>query len=163
MYKIFLLIFLLPTSCSTSRKSGSGFSFQLREMNYLENQSLSGDAESQYALGSSYCCGSKKVDYIKATKWLCQAAKQGHIGAQKKVALIHSQRAVAQIRKKRTDHLYHNSNILALTWYKIVSNNGDKTVDPYIREIALYLSWQDARKADYYIGNYPNIPCEVKL
>lgn len=160
--KFSLLILLLLFSCSGPNGTGSGFSFNLREKGYLKNQAMLGDSDAQYAIGSSYCCGgSKKVDYKEATKWLCMAARQNNVEAQKKVAIIYSQIAVAQLNKKKYNETYHDANTLALTWYRIASLSGDQSVDPYIREISLYLSWPDAKQADYYIGNYPNTPCEV--
>lgn len=41
-----------------------------------------GDAEAQFKLGKSYCCGyGASYNTAKALYWLCKAGKQGHVGA----------------------------------------------------------------------------------
>ncbi len=41
-----------------------------------------GDAEAQFKLGKSYCCGyAAGYDTSKALYWMCKAGKQGHIDA----------------------------------------------------------------------------------
>ncbi len=40
-----------------------------------------GDAQAQYDLGASYCCGTGFYDTDEAIKWWCRAARQGHAAA----------------------------------------------------------------------------------
>ncbi len=44
-----------------------------------------GDAQAQYELGVSYCCGTGYYDTVRAIEWWCKAAKQGHTLASRKL------------------------------------------------------------------------------
>ncbi len=44
-----------------------------------------GDAQAQYELGASYCCGAGFYNTAEAIKWWCLAARQGHLQARQEL------------------------------------------------------------------------------
>ena len=52
----------------------------------LLKPALGGDAQAQYELGESYCCGESGFwSTEEASKWWCKAAMQGHDEAKKRL------------------------------------------------------------------------------
>jgi uncharacterized protein len=56
----------------------------------LAAAALSGEAESQYLLGSSYLRGEGVPDYATAAMWHAEAAEQGHADAQFNLGLMYA-------------------------------------------------------------------------
>jgi TPR repeat protein len=76
-----LFICLLMTGCA-AKKWDTRISYDNSTRVALEQQANNGDADAQFQLGNSYCCGDGGFyDTAQAVTWWCKAAAQGHAGA----------------------------------------------------------------------------------
>lgn len=90
-------------------------------------KAISGDAESQYALGSLYYLGLQvEENGDEAVKWLREAAAQGNTIASRKIGLLSH---FGEIVDRNVDE--------ALKWYQLAAENGD--IDASMLTGILYL------------------------
>ncbi len=82
---IFILPFVLCLSCARMASSNKADYINARRIE-LSPAALKGDAQAQYELGNSYCCGNGGFfNTEEAVKWWCKAARQGHRKAKRKL------------------------------------------------------------------------------
>lgn len=76
-----------------------------------------GDAQAQYLLGKSYCCGyGAGTSTPKALDWFCRAALQGHGGAQYELGRYYALRSNRAWRPQLRQDL-----IQAYMWYSLAA------------------------------------------
>ena len=86
-------VLLITAGCATH---GSGGDIDAYRSQWAD-AAYGGDAEAQYRLGVSYCCGlTPRYHTAIATAWLCRASIQGHSEAQYQLANIYAGRVVQQ-------------------------------------------------------------------
>ena len=85
-YLALALCFLLSACAAAPSQSSFDNSERLRLRKLAEN----GDRDSQFQLGSSYCCGTSGGfwDTTEAVKWWCKAAAQGQKEAAAAIARV---------------------------------------------------------------------------
>jgi len=100
------------------------FKMQREQWRQLAEQ---GDAEGEYQLGMSYCCGygPGHTDTI-AYKWLCRAALQGHAQAQLQLG-----RMLGEEIKKRPFHVPQHADF-AYMWYGLAAAQGSQLAEGYM-------------------------------
>lgn len=86
----------------------------------LEESARAGNADAQFQLGRTYCCGNGPgKNSALALSWLCKAARQDHSGAQYELGRYYA---------LRTDTYYSSSQaqarIYAYMWYSLASVGG---------------------------------------
>jgi TPR repeat protein len=101
-----------------------------------------GDAEGEYQLGMSYCCGfgPGHTDTI-AYKWLCRAALQGHEQAQYQLG-----RMFGNEIKKRPFHTPQHADF-AYMWYGLAAAQGSQLAEGYMIAMKQYMSTQQIARA----------------
>ncbi|MGH1460520.1 MAG: hypothetical protein ACRBB6_00630 [Neptuniibacter sp.] len=129
----FLFIPLLSGCAGAVLESARMSDDALTRDKYL-SAALSGDPESQYQVGKSYCCAPRNdsdsfYNNRKATEFLCQAARHNHPAAAFEVARIHSGDTVDGLRLlRRTANLVRgeelDNRLIAYYWYTQAANNG---------------------------------------
>jgi len=75
---VFLGLSLFLLSCASVHSNKVSYAQVERER--LRPKAESGDADAQYQLGNSWCCGENGTFFstTEAAVWWCKAAKQGH-------------------------------------------------------------------------------------
>ena len=101
-----------------------------------------GDAEGEYRLGMSYCCGygPGHTDAI-AYKWLCRAALQGHEQAQYQLG-----RMLGNGIKKRPFSTPQHADF-AYMWYGLAAAQGDQLAEGYMTALERTMSPQQIARA----------------
>ena len=86
--KFFIVIVLLVilTACAPITTSQVGYD-NAQRLN-LRAAADQGDAETQYLLGESYCCGNGYYSTDEAVKWWCRAALQTHLDAKQRLSEV---------------------------------------------------------------------------
>lgn len=83
---VVLFIGLLLNGCSLfggGKNTASGLDLAAMQRAQWEELAKNGDSEAEYQLGLSYCCGfGPGHTQTTARHWFCEAALQGHAGAQ---------------------------------------------------------------------------------
>lgn len=118
--------------------------FQLQRAQW-QQQAEQGDAEAEYQLGMSYCCGNGPGHTeTVARKWLCRAALQGHEQAQLQLGRMYGW----EIKKRRfatpqvADYAY--------LWYSLAAAQGSQLAAGYLAAVEEYMSpSQIARAQDW--------------
>jgi TPR repeat protein len=101
-----------------------------------------GDAEGEYQLGMSYCCGygPGHTDTI-ARKWLCRAALQGHEKAQYQLARMYGYGI-----KKRPISMPQTMDY-AYLWYGLAAAQGDQLAVGYLAALGQSMTPQQIARA----------------
>jgi len=107
-----------------------------------------GDAEGEYQLGMSYCCGfgPGHTDTI-AFKWLCRAALQGHEQAQVQLG-----RMFGNEIKKRPFHTPQHADY-AYMWYGLAAAQGNQLAAGYMNAMAQYMPASQIARARQWEKN----------
>ena len=101
-----------------------------------------GDAEGEYQLGMSYCCGygPGHTDTL-AYKWLCRAALQGHHQAQFQLG-----RMLGNAIKKRPFSTPQHADF-AYMWYGLAAAQGDQLAEGYMTALEQTMSAEQIARA----------------
>jgi TPR repeat protein len=101
-----------------------------------------GDAEGEYQLGMSYCCGfGPGHTNTVAYKWLCRAALQGHEQAQFQLG-----RMLGNGIKKRPFSTPQTADF-AYMWYGLAAAQGDQLAEGYLNALEQTMSAQQIARA----------------
>jgi len=119
------LAFILPTSgCALPVVEGVKSVMAKQNIEEFTVAATSGDAEAQYQLGNSYCCGNGYLfDTYQALYWHCKAAVQGHKFAQLELANIYAGK-IGLMNKFKSQGMAYQDLVLAYTWYTKAINQG---------------------------------------
>lgn len=83
-FLIFLAFSLFLASCSTVHNNKASYT-QAERLKWRE-KATAGDAEAQFQMGNTWCCGESGFFSTKeANYWWCKAAQQGHLAAKAKL------------------------------------------------------------------------------
>jgi TPR repeat protein len=118
-----------------------------------------GDAEGEYQLGMSYCCGfgPGHTDTI-AYQWLCRAALQGHEQAQYQLG-----RMFGNGIKKRPFSTPQHADF-AYMWYGLAAAQGDELAAGYLAALAQFMSpGQIARAREWEKHPASAVNCNSRL
>lgn len=156
---------VLLSSCVNVITNAAKSTYKVHVRNSLLAEAEAGDAEAQFKVGNAYCCGYGAVyDNKEATKWMCKAARQGYVPAQKKIGWIYrSDQGFAAPTDKIRYASLENNDALAYAWYSIAAKSGDKKANKAREKVAQHLSQAQADRAYEYIQSYPNIACEIHM
>lgn len=100
----------------------------------LTSQANAGDAEAQYQLGRTYCCGKGAgYDVVIAREWFCKAAVQDHGGAQYQLGRMLAERMDSHSTPSKRQDL-----VEAYMWYSLAA----------LKEVPLAASEREALKID---------------
>lgn len=104
-----------------------------------------GDAEAEYQLGMSYCCGyGPGRTEIEARKWLCRAALQGHEQAQYQLGRLYG----FGIKKQPFSTPQYED--YAYLWYGLAAAQGNQLAASYLLALEQTMSpSQIARARDW--------------
>jgi TPR repeat protein len=104
-----------------------------------------GDAEAEYQLGMSYCCGNGPgLTEAIARKWLCRAALQGNEQAQLQLGRMYGNEI-----KKRPFSTPQTADY-AYLWYSLAAAQGSQLAAGYLTALEEYMSpSQIARAQDW--------------
>ena len=84
-----------------------------------------GNAQAQYAMGKSMCCGNGNVyNESDAMAWFCQAAKQGHRDAQFEMG--RQLEAITERRQVRKAGLWNRESY---AWYSLAAKQGHRVAE----------------------------------
>ncbi|HED12323.1 MAG TPA: sel1 repeat family protein [Gammaproteobacteria bacterium] len=110
-----------------------------------------GNAQAQYYLGQSYCCGnSSGYSTRTALHWYCRAALQGYANAQFEMANI--------LAGKQRDQSYSNAKS-ALMWYTAAAAQGNERALAERSNIASKLSTANVREARHWATRWTQAQC----
>lgn len=101
-----------------------------------------GDAEAEYQLGMTYCCGyGPGHTNTTARKWLCRAALQGHEQAQYQLG-----RMDGNVIKKRPFSTPQHVDY-AYLWYGLAAAQGNQLAAGYLAALEQTMSPQEIARA----------------
>lgn len=87
----------------------------------LHGRAIQGDAEAQYRLGKTYCCGYDATrSTVKARVWFCRAAVQGHPLAQYELGRLYELYSVKWRPRTGTQDV-----IQSHMWYSLAAEQGN--------------------------------------
>lgn len=92
----------------------------------LEERAKYNDAAAMFELGQQDCCGvgSGKNDE-RAIAWFCQAARQGHAGAEFVMGRIYQESGLPLVAQSIYQPVrVHKENSVAYAWYKTAATHG---------------------------------------
>ena len=101
-----------------------------------------GDAEGEYQLGMSYCCGfGPGHTDTEAYKWLCRAALQGHEPAQFQLG-----RMLGNSIRERPFSMPQQADF-AHMWYGLAAAQGDQLAEAYMLALEQRMTPQQIARA----------------
>ena len=127
-----------------------------------------GDAKAQYELGDAYCCSVGAVDLthdtVKATAWLCRAARQGYAPAQYRLGRLYSGNPVEGIDVQQRAKLLISgapkNKPLALMWLTLAARNGHGDATSPLAELKRDMTAQEQEAGQTYLADWQGAPCE---
>lgn len=127
----------------------------LNKRDGLEAAAQKGDAEAQYQLGRSYCCGNGAgYDDALARQWFCKAALQGHGGAQYQLGRMLGDRMDSHSTPSKRQYL-----IEAYMWYSLATTKNVPLADAERDALAKDLSSQELSEAKDRMRGWQNLGC----
>ena len=106
-------------------------------------QAQAGNADAQYALGMSYCCGNGPgLDTQQAVRWLCRAALQGHKDAAFALAQYYA------VRPKSKPFMAVDTHDYAYLWYTVANEHGHPLALAYRTALADDMPASAIRRAE---------------
>lgn len=115
----------------------------------------SGDAQAQYLLGKSYCCGfGGGMSTPKALDWFCRAALQGHGGAQYELGRYFALRSNRAARMQLRQDL-----IQAYMWYSLAALQDTPLAGAEREGLALDMSAMEVSQAKQRISKWQSLGC----
>lgn len=139
------------------------------ERTHLHKLAEHGNAEAQYRLGLSYCCGlGKGYNNEKAFNWFCQSAKRGHSQSMFEVGQMyaHHQRQRgwywSTYREFPAKGYYPKRDTLkAYVWYTLADKQAGGHTQAMLQrgEIEKELTMDSLAAANRLIESWKEIPC----
>lgn len=137
---------LLLTGCSLfggGKNTSSTFDLADMQRAHWETLANQGDVEAKYQLGLSYCCGfGPRTTQTTARHWLCEAALQGHAGAQFQLGQLFGYR----MTKNRPMSMPPYPDY-AHFWYSLAAAQGMKLADAYRYAIERDMTSQQLKRS----------------
>lgn len=113
---VLLLLASLTIACSTMATDSRLADYR----HALLTKADEGDAEAQFKLGMTYCCGFDQTrNDVTARIWLCRAALQGNAQAQYQLGRFYDMHAVKWRPRTGTQDI-----IQAYVWYSLAADQG---------------------------------------
>ncbi|MBI1326682.1 MAG: hypothetical protein GC136_03465 [Alphaproteobacteria bacterium] len=127
----------------------------------LEQKANAGDLEAQYRFGMAHCCGNDgRADNAIATKWLCSAAKKGHVQSQYKIGKLYQSNKLGLPGGEYMLQSLPGDNKVALAWFIVADKNGHAKAKDGI-EIFRGMEFVDVVDAIDMSRKFPEIACEI--
>jgi TPR repeat protein len=133
-----------------------------------EDAAKSGDPAAQYKLGLANCCAIGAVDplhdNVKATLWLCRAARQNHAPAQYLLGRIFSGHPIAGFDPQQQVKLLMAGapvdRAVARVWFARAASSGHRDAASELSELLPKLSKSEVEKSDQFLRDWKNAPCD---
>ncbi len=120
----------------------------------LRQRAEQGDADAQYQLGMSYCCGyGPGRTETQARAWLCRAAAQGHVEAQFQLGQVYGLRTTTLLMRTTQYPVY------AHYWYSRAAAQGHGLASGYRDALAQDLSPRQLERSDAWLNNLGSVAC----
>lgn len=125
------------------------------------------DPEAQYRIGESYCCGSNHLfNNREALRWLCRAARQGHVLAQRKIGDIYrSDKGLdfltEYIKEKDHPNRLPQDDAVAFAWYSRAALQGDFEARRGAEAVLDLMERDDVMRSYEILENFPNMQCDL--
>jgi TPR repeat protein len=122
-------------------------------------QAKAGNAEAQYRVANTYCCGRGEFyDTDLAIAWYCRAALQGHTYAQYKLANIFA--GDLSIKSEiRTVGMKFEDPAKAYAWYSVAASQGNIEAMKKKEKWESKLDSTQREEAQHIIKNWNQQPC----
>lgn len=122
----------------------------------LLSQAENGEAEAQYQLGRTYCCGrGAGYDRVIAREWFCKAAMQGHGGAQYQLGRMLGERMDSHSIPKKRENL-----IEAYMWYSLAALQNVVLAAEERDALRMDLSSQELFESEDRIRKWRTLECQ---
>lgn len=122
----------------------------------LQEAAQQGDAEAQFQLGNTYCCGhGAGYDRIIARKWYCKAALQGHGGAQYQLGRILGERMDSHSIPSKREFL-----IESYMWYSLAALQNVPLAAAERDALKIDLLPQEVLESEDRINRWRSLECE---
>lgn len=159
---ILLLVAGLATGCAEVVVNTATFAYKQGFRPELLPKAKAGDPDAQTALGKSYCCFGPGFSVWEATKWYCEAAKQGHSEAYYELGRVYSGDVVRSISP--TSQVLGRATArrdrgLALTYYEEAARRGDTKAKERANKLRPRLDAEELLAANGYSANPSAAPC----
>jgi len=127
-----------------SKQAAAQDHFDILQLQRAQWQRLAdqGNAEAEYQLGMSYCCGDGPGHTeIIARKWLCRAALQGHEQAQLQLGRMYGWEITMRpfSTPQEADYAY--------LWYSLAAAQGSQLAAGYLTAMEEYMSPSEIARA----------------
>jgi TPR repeat protein len=133
-----------------------------------EDTAKRGDPVAQYKLGLANCCAIGAVDplhdNVKATLWLCRAARQNHAPAQYLLGRIYSGHPIVGIDPQQQVKLLLAGapvdRAVARVWFARAASSGHRDATSELSDLLPKLSKSEVAKSDQFLQDWKNAPCD---
>lgn len=152
-----LFIGLLLGGCSWfggGKNKPSDFDITQLQRAHWEQAAKQGDADAQYHLGLSFCCGYDAHRQAAAGQWLCRAAMQGHADAQFQLGQIFGFRTTKNRPMSMPAYLDY-----AHFWYSLAAAQGNQLANAYRVGIETEMTQQQLQRSQTWQNNPNDAGC----
>jgi TPR repeat protein len=164
------LLLILVSSCSLFFPDP--FLYDVLEKNALREKlrtpAENGNAEAQYRMGQTYCCGiSKHFNNELAFNWFCQSAKRGNARAMFEVGMMYHNAytmrwwdSLSYRRKPATGPYPERDLKKAWIWYTLALQHGlHEGAEAKKKALLEEITWQEVADAKVMMEDWENLPC----
>jgi len=135
-------------------KSAENFDLATTQRAHWQQLAEQDDAEAEYQLGLSYCCGfDSSRTQTTARAWLCKAALQGHAGAQFQLGQLFG------FRMKTRPMSLPGYTDYAHFWYSLAAAQGHDLANTYRYAIEQDMSEQQLARSHDWQGTPRDAGC----
>jgi hypothetical protein len=163
-----LVCLLFLTGCAGLAVKGVSSASDRVTIAVNEDAAKRGDPVAQYKLGLANCCAIGAVDplhdNVKATLWLCRAARQNHAPAQFLLGRIYSGHPIAGIDPQQQVKLLVAGapvdRAVARVWLTRAASSGHRDAASELSDLLPKLSKSEVEKSDQFLQDWKNAPCD---
>jgi len=113
-----------------------------------------GDAQAQYQLGKSWCCGyGPGYNTAHALYWFCRAARQGYAPAQFQIGQLYG------VRTRQKPLSLAQEKVYAYAWYGLAAAQGHTLAASYQYALGDDLSANQLKMAQAWAADPAKLPC----
>lgn len=128
-----------------------------------EEAAVYGDVSGMYSLGMAYLEGRDgSMDYPEGAKWVCLAARKGHVPAQVSIAEFYENQARKYPIAPSSDDLSATPgyDMLAYAWYTVAMRNGDLGSQGKRKDVMEDFNLEATHQAIAIADAFPDSLCE---
>lgn len=171
MFRIIsITLALLLTGCVGLAVKGAQTASSQAQIAVNEDAANGGDKVAQYKVGMAHCCSVGPVDplhdSVKATLWLCRAARQDYAPAQSALGQIYAGHPVVGFDPQQSAKLALAgapvNRPVARLWLARAAAAGDKDAIAALAKLTPTLTTADLQTSDAYAQNWQAAPCDYR-